>query len=300
MDIKNHASLLTGLVSYWRLDGDGIDSKDSHNGTVTGPTSSPTARFGSSYSFDGSNDYITLGTHADFEMSLMSASFWLYTGTANAGKKFITKRNDVTIQWSIEMAIGPKIQFVVKAGGSTYTLTDTVNFANWNTWTHVAVVVSATGAFLYVNGLLRAQSLFSATIDSSPTMPVLFGCRCANGVVTPGADYYTGNLDEIGIWNRGLTLAEVLDLYANGAGLPYENIERGIAGVTDLADLLCLKSIVGLPWVETHPADKWVGLASPEFMARMAKMNPRGLIYHGAPLHLNVGTVTPLKLKGRG
>jgi hypothetical protein len=47
--------------------------------------------------------------------------------------------------------------------------------------------------------------------------------RCANGAKTfgVGADWLNGQIDEVGIWDRALTDAEVLDLFNNRLGIPY-------------------------------------------------------------------------------
>ena len=64
----------SGLVSYWKFDGDAIDATGRNNGTVSGATSTRDGLVEKAYDFDGDNDYIDIPT-----ITLdgnYSASFW--------------------------------------------------------------------------------------------------------------------------------------------------------------------------------------------------------------------------------
>ena len=67
-----------------------------------------------------------------------------------------------------------------------------------NTWTHLTFVSATSGTTLYVNGLL--QESHPATID----LP-----RGFLGSLTSGGDRLKGSLDEITLFNRALSPAEI-------------------------------------------------------------------------------------------
>jgi hypothetical protein len=230
-DILRHPTLLTSFVSFFSFEGNANDVKDSHNGTVTGATQVEGTRYNTfSYNFNGSSQYITLGTHADFEAVNIAVSAWVYPTATTVLKKVVAKRNNTSIQWALQVnATNPRWEFTITIGGTTYTVTATVNFTT-NSWYHLVGTYDGAKVRLYVNGLEVGTAVtITGNITSYATMPVLFGARCANGVVTPGADYFGGRIDEVGIWGRGLTEDEVRDLYYGGNGLPYAEVSRGQA-----------------------------------------------------------------------
>jgi len=225
MDILRHPTLKTGLLSFFPFEGNANDVHDSHNGTVNGATQVVGTRYNKlAYTFNGSSYYITLGTHADFEAVNIALSAWAYPTATTASKKIVAKRNDTTIQWALQVnATNPRWEFTIKIAGSVYTVTDTVNFVASN-WYHLVGTYDGAYVRLYVNGLeVGTPVAITGSISSSATMPVLFGARCANGATTPGADYFSGTIDEPGIWSRGLTEDEVRDMYSGGNGLEYNN-----------------------------------------------------------------------------
>lgn len=300
MDIKNHATLPTDLVSYWRLDGDGNDAHDGHNGTVNGPTVTNDGKIGQGYTFDSSNDYITLGTHVDFEMTLLSISAWVKFNPSYASRKVIAKRNNTTIQWSLELSSSSpyKMQFVAKVGGVVYTITEDASGAS--AWHHYVATFDGSYLRLYKDGAPAATPVAaSGTIDSSAAMPVLFGARCANGVLTPGADWFYGTLDEVGIWKRALSDAEVLDLFAAGGGLSYENLDRGVASAKELVELFSKISLPGAVEPEQAPNSIAIGAAGifevPEGFKCCGPLIPEV-----APASLNQGVANTLKVRRRG
>jgi hypothetical protein len=79
-------------------------------------------------------------------------------------------------------------------------------------WQHLAVVKVAGMLNMYLNGNLISSDADAGNYISST---LYIG---ANG---DGSIYYSGDIDEHGIWNRALTANQVLALYNAGAGLTY-------------------------------------------------------------------------------
>src|SRR5512136_1746353 len=134
-DILRHPTLWNGLISFFPFEGNANDAKGAHNGTVSGATQVVGTRYNKlAYSFNGSSNYITLGTHADFEAVNIALSVWVYPLGTSTSKKVVAKRNDTTIQWALQVnSTNPRWEFTIKIAGTTYTVTDTTNFgaANW-------------------------------------------------------------------------------------------------------------------------------------------------------------------------
>ena len=71
-----------------------------------------------------------------------------------------------------------------------------------NTWTHLAVTYDSTMLRLYVNGALVSSAPETALITTS-TSPLFIG-----GDQTMG-QYFNGRIDEVRVYNRGLSAAEI-------------------------------------------------------------------------------------------
>ncbi len=103
-------------------------------------------------------------------------------------------------------------------------------YATWNsspnnTWVHIAGVYDRDGFMrLYVNGELKASTDISASAFASlSSLSNRFQIGCA-GTYPHSGFPWTGQLDEVRLWNRALTMAEIREnmcqkLTGNEAGL---------------------------------------------------------------------------------
>lgn len=92
------------------------------------------------------------------------------------------------------------------------------NSLNAGEWYHlVGTHVAATGiGKLFINGSLVSTNTFSNTspFGGDRSNPISIGSN-ADGVF----GLFNGQIDAVGIWNRGLSDSEVTALYNSGAGL---------------------------------------------------------------------------------
>lgn len=93
-----------------------------------------------------------------------------------------------------------------------------------NTWQHVAGTYDGDTLRLFVNGVQVATTGFKGTIDQSYSYPARIG-RLADPAQS-ATRYFNGKIDEVRIWNRALTVAELLNNY---------NHHVTVANVTGLA-----------------------------------------------------------------
>ena len=199
------ANLQTGLVGYWPFCGNANDaSGNGNNGTVNGATLT-TDRFGntnSAYSFDG-NDWIA-ATRA--HQAVFTASVWVQSTNGNCIKPILDANNK---SWELysDCANG-QLNFVVWNGG-TYTYHSTNVVLGTNTWFHVVAVYSSSQVKIYVNGSLITTQVTTA-------VPTISGVLNMGASLSGTSQYFTGKLDDVGLWSRALTLAEIQQLYTQG------------------------------------------------------------------------------------
>lgn len=215
-------SLLTDLVSYWKLDeasGNALDAHSSNDLTDNNTVGSATGKINNARDFEsGSSEYFTGSTSAfSFDDEDFSVSFWINFETI-ANTFLVGQWDGINNKWLIYFP-GDTVKF----------LTDDVFFnTGWTpaatgTWYHVVLVhdFTNTECLWYVNGS-EVGSSAQRGVNPGTTTPFAVGGNAAGSV-----GYLDGLIDELGIWNRVLTPTEVSDLYNSGAGLSYEEFGGG-------------------------------------------------------------------------
>jgi chitodextrinase len=198
-----------GLVGYWNFDeGSGTVAHDTsgngNDGTITGATwsANPPAGGGSGVlSFNGSNDYIT--TASEFLGSgPLTISAWINART-NGGAGFGRIIDNGKIIFGVNNGTGIKFM----SDGATAANTAS-GILGYNKWIHVTATRDANGtANLYINGVLSGAGNQNSGTPVPGTTHVLIG---NNSAVQRGFD---GFIDDIRIYNRVLSVSEILDIY---------------------------------------------------------------------------------------
>jgi hypothetical protein len=211
-----------GLVGWWPFNGNANDeSGNGNNGTVNGATLS-TDRFGNvgkAYSFDGLNDSISTSFVGVLGQNSRTIAFWAKTisttemcpiiyGSNNSGERF-----NATFNYASQgLTIGTGNSAI------TYNTPSSLNDNNWHHYTYVLQQFSlpSTQDFeLFQDGILLnlPNHLYNITtlINTTIGYPVIFGGLTSS----PGYPniFFTGDLDDIGIWNRALDSTEIANLY---------------------------------------------------------------------------------------
>lgn len=207
----------SGLQAWYSFNGSANNDYSAlHNGSVFGAIQT-TGRFGkpnSAYLFDGVDDYINIGTSILNAATTASVSCWIQTSQFTAPQNIFQKRRNINgagLYVSIESGklFGALLREPVVSVSPFNT--PFTNFAN-SSWTHIVLNNNNGSLFLYVNGALFSQITLpqGALVGSQPfyigkgfdTAPDGFGVRA-----------FSGKIDDVGIWNRVLTLQEIQALY---------------------------------------------------------------------------------------
>ena len=211
-----------GLVGWWPFTGNANDlSVNNNNGTVNGATLTADrfSNVNSAYSFDGVNDLIDYGNTINI-LDNFSISFWINTsqvttGTFPAGYGMvITKETSVSgNDWSSGIGNG-RMKF--KKGTTTATIYEvtSIQLVNNSTWKHIVILNSPTSVSIYINGVLDV-TLVHPNLNFANSATKLINGFHDGTPFGPTAQYYSGKLDDIGIWNRALTACEITQLYTS-------------------------------------------------------------------------------------
>jgi len=215
-----NSSLTNGLVAYYPFNGNANDeSGNLHNGTVFGATLTAD-RFGvpnSAYLFNGISDYITVPHDPALEPTAFSISLWFKSTTtiwstiitsdsgigANCNHGYTVVLNSASPTGKVIFGIDPS----PGCGDASGVASD--NPVNDNAWHHVVGIYDSTSTeHIYVDGVLQADTMVSPYSKgngpiSIGTQPIPFG----------KTHYFNGAIDDIFIYNRALTPAEIIALY---------------------------------------------------------------------------------------
>jgi gliding motility-associated-like protein len=201
------SNLKAGLKAYYPFSGNANDaSGNNNNGTVTGATLT-TDRFGnanSAYSFNGSS-FIDLGNIAGIGYSSsqdITMSFWINEGAAGT---VISKYTNLDAPNSnFFFAKATSSAQVAGNGTNSFTVNNITDYR----WTNYVFVASAgtNKSFIYRNGILVATGSLNANGSLSPTKIML------GKLMGSPSNFYTGKIDDVFIYNRALTVAEITQL----------------------------------------------------------------------------------------
>ena len=214
-----------GILSYWKLDVDSSTQDDSvgtHDGTVTSATYTASGKISGAYDFDATNDKIDIPNHADFNFDTgdFSISVWFKTEVVNINQAIISKGNGQAgiayPGWRLQLS-STTLYFYASNGhadNNNYCL-KTAMVAD--TWYHVVATRNSTGVYMKVNGVSQNYANEGGASDVDNTHPLGIGYKRT----WEETAWFNGIIDEVGIWNRSLTDAEIIELYNSGDGLQY-------------------------------------------------------------------------------
>jgi fibronectin type 3 domain-containing protein len=196
-----------GLVGAWPF-GEGIGSTvadasgNGNTGTITGATWSTHGRFGNALRFDDIGDRVRVASSASLNLgTAMTLSAWVQPTSPQGDWRTIMHRE--ADAYFLTASSGSPLS---PAGGGTFgggvQTIDSPTAIPYNGWTYVAVTYDGNMLRLYLNGTQAAAVAAGGAIKNS-TNPLWFGGD------NPYGEYFQGLIDEVRVYNRALTQAEV-------------------------------------------------------------------------------------------
>jgi prepilin-type N-terminal cleavage/methylation domain-containing protein len=222
----------SGLAGYWRMDGGtsgsivnnqtfGLEdtSGNSNNGTAKNSNGTGMAwiqgKTGGAVSFDGVDDYVNSGSGESLNLTgNLTLVAWINLNriptTDGNSMEIITKNvwneNGFSF-WAYYNPPGAGLRFMTYQTGA-YQDKRSPNVLVKNIWQHVAVVLSGTTSYFYVNGVNQGTGTGYIPPESSSGKPLLIG------VHKNFTSYrFDGLIDDVRIYNRALSAAEISAIY---------------------------------------------------------------------------------------
>ena len=199
----------SGLVAHYRLNATSgtvaSDAAGSHSGTLRNGAAWAPGRHAGGVSFDGINDYISL-PNINASGSGLTVAMWVKTSSFQPSiQQFLSKTTGTSEghDWSLGLSSGRRLRFRLRSNGVTATLTASSGDLPRDTWYHAAATYDGTRMRLYVNGVEVGSASKSGAVAMRPSVPINLGRKPSN------SEYMKGILDDVRIYNRALTPAEI-------------------------------------------------------------------------------------------
>jgi hypothetical protein len=214
-----------GLLGYWSLDeGAGQTTADKspngRNGTLqngaqwVGSTAPlhPNPAAGTTLWFDGVDDLVQVAHDAALNAFPLTVAGWIKTAQVSGGYVAVANKYPAGSGngYSLHVNNGRIAAFYFRGDGSSYIYAGDPGldggFIADGRWHHVAYIVDANGARIYLDGALTGSLGWNGTPGPcTTTAPLQFGNYPIGGQVLS----LDGRIDELTIWNRALDAAEV-------------------------------------------------------------------------------------------
>ena len=185
----------------------GDSSGNGRQGTIANATWFATGRYGKALLFNGTNASVTIADAASLDLSTgMTLEAWVQPNLAmgTTWRSVLMKERAPGLSYSL-YANGDsgRPSSDVNTGGIDQTVAGTASVPA-NVWTHLTATFDGTTLRLYVNGALVQSKAVSGSIVASAGALKIGG----NSI---WGEWFSGYIDEVRIYNRALTAAEIVN-----------------------------------------------------------------------------------------
>ncbi len=197
-----------GLIAAYGFDeGSGTTAADSstnnNTGTIANATWAATGKFGKALTFNGTNAWVSVPNSTSLNPTAgVTMEAWVNPSTTSGWRTVMFKEQTGNLTYGLysnTSASRPNTQVFVS--GSDRNLDGTAQVAA-NTWTHLAATYDGANIRLFVNGTQ------AATIAQTGAIATSTGVLHIGGNAVWG-EWFQGMIDEVRIYNRALSAAEI-------------------------------------------------------------------------------------------
>jgi hypothetical protein len=211
----------SGLLSWWRAEGNGNDAVNGNTAVLINGTGFTNGEVGQGFSFDGVNDELIVSNSPTINIGTNDFSIegWIKAfpnSTAYNLNTIIDKRFNQTIGYEFTLESGSLHLRLSSTPGSDGTGGTEGPDLRDGTFHHVAVSVtrsSSTGIVFYVDGAAVGAADPTSQQGSLSNSAVMVIGEHSAGLNT----YFDGVIDELSLYGRALSIAEIQSIYAAGA-----------------------------------------------------------------------------------
>ena len=221
----------SGLVGWWRAEGDANDAIGGNNGVITGAVSFAAGEVGEAFQFNDTNEDIIIPASSSLDVGAgggLTLEAWINPqNVTNYNPILEWNAGDGTTYWGVQLyVLSEGVYSAVPQPGTLYANVQDINDGWHQIWSsagtvtnngfqHVALTYDkASGvATLYCNGAIVAQQTFG-----SFTPKTIQNLHIGRRPTDPAGTRFTfiGMIDEASVYNRALSESEIQAIYEAG------------------------------------------------------------------------------------
>ena len=232
----------------------------------TSSTQSGDYRFAPGLALSGST-FQDVSSSSALQLGQFSVAAWFKTSTNLGTSGYIVNKGGIgsdsagqNMNYGIWMTSAGRIQagFEAVSGGADHFVTSP-NTYNDGQWHYAVVTYGGSTVILYIDGQqVGTKATSGASPETSGTKPVRIG---ANSRVTPPGNFFTGEVDEVRVWNDDLTTQQVADALSGSSFNTGEQVlYRPFSGpITDTDDF----GIIKLYPTKSNGEEWYIDMANP-------------------------------------
>jgi len=236
-DRKAHSTTVSRekLVAYWNMDTNDINGTQyldkSGKGNHATSTGSPTIGKGhkrEAVDLNGTSQHLEYldNDSLDFGTGNFTISSWIKIDNTALSQHatIISKGNDTEVagDWAFQVTNDAGSNYINMRTDATDVMLGATSVTK-SEWHHVAVTRSGTNSYGYLDGVLDDTTANTKNLTNAEAGHIGFRSNAYNG-------YFPGNIDDIRVWNRALTLKEIQGLYNSGNSITINGPTRSLLG----------------------------------------------------------------------
>jgi hypothetical protein len=209
----------SGMVAWWRGNGDTSDYAGTNDAVFEGTAAYGPGEVGEAFSFDGSSSFLQVPDSPlwDFGTNDFSFEFWanfsqvlpsLVVGDGSIGLLAHDEESGTRNKWMFGLGGGELYLYINGSETGPKFLVEAPFAPQTNQWYHLGLTRASGVLRLYVDGAQVSTATNSLAIPAA-NVPLTIGQ--AEGF------FMQGLMDEISVYDRALTTAEVAGIYQAGA-----------------------------------------------------------------------------------
>jgi hypothetical protein len=156
---------------------------------------------------------------ASLKLNQFTVAAWFKTSTNFASDAYIVNKGGVgsdssgqNLNYGIWMTSSEQVKAGFETSSGADQFVTSVNTYNDNQWHYAVVTNNGANLVLYIDGVqVATKSTSGDSPETIGTKPVRVG---ANSRVTPATNFFTGEIDEVRLWNSALTGSQVSTAFA--------------------------------------------------------------------------------------
>lgn len=209
-------SLNDSLKAYYLFDNSLADSANNNHlspavGVIRYDSINP---INSSIYFDGFSSISSTTVFNNSSYSRAAVSLWIKTNNNSSSNQSILQGAYLGFGIFLQANTSKIAGFF---GGSSANAIASFSSISNNTWQHIVLQNDGTRTYLYVNGVFNGSIADQLVVGNG-----LFNNRIYFGRTNLNLASYTGNVDDVRIYNRILSMSEIIQLYNKNIALSLE------------------------------------------------------------------------------